>query len=283
MGRRILTIAIGVVVSAAAGAVILIAAIVSMAPEIDGHADLYALNRPPAYSFVDAKGIEIGHYGPVVGERLRLANMPSFLPAAFLAMEDRNFFDHGGVDPRGVARAALANYRSGTTVQGGSTITQQLVKILFLTPERSFDRKLREIGRAWELKRKLSKEKILELYLNRIYLGSGAYGVDGAARVYFGKSAKDVTLAEAALLAALTRAPSTYSPHRDAALATQRAGLVLDALVETGAVKQAAAELARNKPATMVAVKTQSDRYYFFDATTEEIRRLAPSEGDLVI
>ena len=284
LGRHILAIAIGVVVSATAGTVILIAAIVSLAPEIDGNADLYALNQPPAYSFVDAKGVEIGHHGPVVGERLKLADMPPFLPAAFLAMEDRNFYDHGGIDPRGVVRAAVANYQSGATVQGGSTITQQLVKILFLTPERSFERKLREIGGAWELERKLSKEQILELYLNRIYLGSGAYGVDGAARVYFGKSAKDVNIAEAALLAALTRAPSVYTPHRDAALARQRAQMVLDVMVETGTVAPSVAEQAKKKPAVMVAEKPQSDRYYFFDAATEEVQRLVPgADGDLVI
>ena len=116
--------------------------------------------------------------------------MPAYLPAAFLAMEDRRFFEHGGVDYRGVLRALYVNAAAGRTVQGGSTITQQLAKMLFLSRERTMARKLEEMAMARELERRLSKAQILELYLNRIYLGSGAYGVDGAARTYFGKSAR---------------------------------------------------------------------------------------------
>jgi penicillin-binding protein 1A len=181
-------------------------------------------------------------------------------------------------------RALLTNFREGDTVQGGSTITQQLVKILFLTPERSYERKFRELGGAWTLERRLSKDQILELYLNRIYLGSGAYGVDGAARIYFGKSAREVTLSEAAMLAALTRSPSVFSPRRDLEAAQKRAGLVLNAMVTTGAISEVEAQEASATPATIADSDEAMARNFFFDAAAEEVRRILPSvQGDLTV
>lgn len=284
MTRRMVKIAGGVVGVGVVGALAVFGTINAYRPSIDPHADLYALQRPIAYTFVDAKGAIVGHHGAIVGERLKLADLPDFLPAAFLAMEDRKFYAHRGVDWRAMVRAFLVNTRAGDTVQGGSTITQQLVKILFLTPERTVDRKLREIGGAWTLEASLSKDQILELYLNRIYLGSGAYGVDGAARTYFGKSARDVTLSEAAMLAALTRSPSAYTPRHDLQQARARANIVLGAMLEAGLYDPEAIKAAKAAPATTSNRSTELARAYFFDAAAEEVRRLIPGEThDLIV
>src|SRR5437763_9453752 len=141
-----------------------------------------------------------------------LAQIPQSLRDAVIATEDRRFYSHWGVDPIGIARAVLQNYRRGRIVEGGSTITQQLAKVLFLTPDKSLGRKLREAVLALELERRYSKDRILEMYLNHVYFGQGAYGVEAAARSYFGTPGAELSLREAALLAGLPRAPSSYSP-----------------------------------------------------------------------
>jgi len=147
----------------------------------------------------------------VLGRREALAELPAYLPAAFIATEDRRFYGHHGVDFLGITRATLANARENRIVAGGSTITQQTAKIMFSRRERTMGRKVRELLKAVQLESSLSKDQILELYLNGIYLGGGAHGVDSAARTYFGVPARDVTLQQAAMLAALTRAPSASS------------------------------------------------------------------------
>jgi penicillin-binding protein 1A len=282
--RRVLTegatvLAVGLLTAGA-----IYGAILTVRPTIDQGADLYALNRPASFTFVDRNGGLLGHAGPNVGERLKLSEMPPYLPAAFLAMEDRNFYRHTGIDPKGLLRAIAIDIKAGKAVAGGSTITQQLVKVLFLTPERTMTRKLRELGGAWTLERKLSKNQILELYLNRIYLGSGAYGVDGASRLYFGKSAREVTLQEAAMLAALTRSPSVFSPRRDLPKAQQRANLVLDAMVGTGGTTLAQAEKGKAHPATIADHEEDLARSYFFDAAASEVKRVIPGvAGDLTV
>src|SRR6267378_1867203 len=148
-----------------------------------------------------------------------LAHIPQTLRDAVIATEDRRFYSHFGVDPIGVARAVYQNYRRGRIVEGGSTITQQLTKVLFLTPDKSLERKMKEAALALELERRYSKDRILEMYLNQVYFGNGAYGVEAASRTYFGKSVNEISVKDAALLAGLPRAPSTYSPfdHPDAA------------------------------------------------------------------
>jgi penicillin-binding protein 1A len=254
------------------------------APTLPFHADLYALNRPVAYTFKDERGEVIGRRGARVGDRLTIADMPAYLPAAFLVMEDRRFYSHGGIDFRGLARAALADFKAKRLVQGGSTITQQLVKILFLTPDRTVSRKLVEMAGARELERLLTKDQILELYLNRIYLGAGAYGVDGAARAYFGKSARDVTVAEAAMLATLTNAPSVNSPRRDLKAAQQRSARVLRAMVSHGGMSEADIAGALAHPATIAKDVPDLDRGYFLDAAAEEASTLVPNAtSDLTI
>jgi penicillin-binding protein 1A len=253
-------------------------------PSMPLSGDLYALNRPPALTFLDKNGEIAGVRGAIVGEKLKLTEMPRYLPAAFLAMEDHRFYDHHGIDPQGLVRAAIADFKAGHVVQGGSTITQQVVKIVFLSPDRTFSRKLKEIAGAWALERKLGKDQILELYLNRLYLGSGAYGVDGAAHVYFGKSARDVTLAEAAMLAALTRAPSAFSPRRDLAAAQMRAEKVLAALGTSGAASQTEIADARAHPATVADRSEDLARDYFLDAAADEVKLLVPhAHGDLTV
>ena len=244
----------------------------SLAPKLDLSRDLYAMNRPAAFTFLDAEGREVGHRGAIVGERLTLEQMPAYLPAAFIAMEDRRFYDHGGFDLRGLVRAAWVNWRAGHVVQGGSTITQQLAKILFLTSDRTYSRKLSEVMDAAALEKQLTKKQILELYLNRIYLGSGAYGVDGAAHVYFGKSARNLSLAQAAMLATLTRAPSAFSPRRDLAAAQTRSRDVLAAMVRTHAITRKQAKAAQANPARIIDRTVQDARNYFLDTAADEAR-----------
>ncbi|MDR7556630.1 MAG: penicillin-binding protein 1A [Armatimonadota bacterium] len=177
-----------------------------------------------------------------------LAAIPLTLQQAVIAIEDERFYAHRGVDPRGIARAVWRNLREGQVVEGGSTITQQLARNLFLSQERAFSRKVAEMLLAVEIERRLTKDEILERYLNLVYFGQGAYGVEMAAQVYFGKSARDLTLAEAALLAGLIRAPSVYSPYRNLALARARQALVLQRMVQLGYITPAQAAAARAAP-----------------------------------
>jgi penicillin-binding protein 1A len=259
-----------------------------MAPPLDTRQNLYAINRPIAFTFLDSQGNQIGHRGAIVGERLKLEQMPAYLPAAFIAVEDRRFYSHGGIDVQGLLRAMWVNFHAGHVVQGGSTITQQTAKIIFLNPKRTYARKMEELFDAESLENSLTKKQILELYLNRIYLGSGAYGVDGASRVYFGKSARDLTLSEAAMLGTLTTAPSVFSPRRDLAAAQDRASHVLAEMVKTHAITRAQAEDARAHPAVITDRALQDARNFFLDTAADEATRLAsvngqPPSADLVV
>src|SRR6184192_3142751 len=166
-----------------------------------------------------------------------LAHIPQTLRDAVIATEDRRFYSHWGVDPIGIARAVWQNYRRGRIVEGGSTITQQLTKVLFLTPDKSLERKLKEAVLALELERRYSKDRILEMYLNQVYFGQGAYGVEAAARTYFGKPVSDLDLGESALIGGLPRAPSNYSPFERSEAAKRRREVVLRRMVEFGALK----------------------------------------------
>ena len=262
---------------------LLVLALKTVEPEIPAGADLYAMNRPAAMTFLDQTGKQLGVRGAIVGDRLKLSLMPRYLPAAFLAMEDRKFYQHHGIDPRSLLRAAMVDLKAGHIVQGGSTITQQVVKIVFLSPDRTFWRKLQEIAGARALEQRFTKDQILEIYLNRLYLGSGAYGVDGAAHVYFGKSARNVTVAEAAMLAALTRAPTAFSPRRDLVTAQDRAGKVLDAMVDGGFLSAQQAAQARAHPANIVDQTEDLARDYFLDAAADEVKQLGLGDGDLTV
>ncbi|MBI3677112.1 MAG: PBP1A family penicillin-binding protein [Proteobacteria bacterium] len=249
------------------------------ATPVDLSKDLYAINRPIAFTFLDASGKVVGHRGAIVGDRLKLKDMPAYLPGAFIAMEDRNFYSHNGIDPQGLLRATIMNIRAGHIVAGGSTITQQTAKILYTQQERTFGRALSVLMHAAALEKALSKDEILQLYLNRIYLGSGAYGVDGAARVYFGKSAREVTLSEAAMLATLTRAPSVFTPRRDLPRAQERATIVLHTMVETGAITQAQADDAIAHPAVVTDRVIADARNFFLDTAADEALKLVDPTG----
>ena len=205
--------------------------------------------RPPTIQIAGADGSIIATRGEMAGANVALKDLPPYLPKAFIAIEDRRFYSHFGIDPWGIMRAAVANVLHRGVSQGGSTLTQQLAKNLFLTQERTFQRKLQEVELALWLERKHSKAEILELYLNRVYFGSGAYGVEAAAQRYFGKSARNVTLAEAAMLAGLVKSPSRLAPNRNPEGAEQRAQTVLTAMAEAKFITQAQAQASIGHPA----------------------------------
>ena len=208
--------------------------------------------RPPSVLIVGANAATLATRGDMGGAAVPLRELPDYVPKAFIAIEDRRFHSHHGVDPMGIMRAVIADLTRRGASQGASTITQQLAKNLFLTQERTVSRKLQEMVLAFWLEHKFSKAQILELYLNRVYFGSGAYGVEGAAQRYFGKSARQLTLAEAALLAGLVQSPSRLAPTRNPDGAERRARIVLTDMAEQRLVGEDAARLALAHPARAV-------------------------------
>ncbi|MGJ5040711.1 MULTISPECIES: penicillin-binding protein 1A [unclassified Bradyrhizobium] len=209
--------------------------------------------RPPTIEIVGYDGTMLAQRGEMAGANVALKDLPPYLPKAFIAIEDRRFYQHFGIDPIGIARAVVANILHRGVSQGGSTLTQQLAKNLFLTQERTLARKLQEAELALWLERKYSKREILELYLNRVYFGSGAYGVEAAAQRYFGKSARQVTIGEAAMLAGLVKSPSRLAPNRNPEGAAKRAQTVLAAMAEAKFITEAQAQAQIAHPS--VAVK----------------------------
>ena len=197
-------------------------------PDID---TLDSPTRRASITLTDSSGREIATYGDLYGDPLRMADVPPYLVQAIVATEDRRFFDHSGFDPVALVRAVIANVRAGRVRQGGSTLTQQLAKNIFLKPDRTLRRKVQELLLAFWLEANFSKEQIFTLYINRVYLGSGAYGVDAAARRYFGKPATKISLHEAAVIAGLLKAPSRYSPLRSRKAAEARARVVLGTMI----------------------------------------------------
>lgn len=210
----------------------------------------------PSLVLESADGRPLGRIGPLFDAVTKRSDFPDLLVNAVLAIEDRRFYRHLGVDPLGILRAARANYAAGEIVEGGSTITQQLVKLRLVGRERTMDRKLREAFAALWLDFRREKDDILTDYLNTIYLGAGAHGVSAAARIYFGKRLSELSVAEAAMIAGLIKAPSVYNPFRNPEAARERAAQVIDAMVETGAIDGATAAAAKAAPA---AVRTTAD------------------------
>ena len=208
--------------------------------------------RPPTIEIVGVDGSVLAQRGEMAGANIALKDLPPYLPEAFIAIEDRRFYSHHGVDPYGILRAALTNALHRGVSQGGSTLTQQLAKNLFLTQERTLQRKLQEAELAIWLERKYSKAEILELYLNRVYFGSGAYGVEAASQRYFGKSARTVSLTEAAMLAGLVKSPSRLAPNRNPEGAEKRAQTVLAAMAESKFITEAQAQASIAHPAISV-------------------------------
>ncbi len=200
------------------------------------------MTRRPSIRLVSADGVQLASYGDFYGEPITLKDLPPHLPQAILAIEDRRFYNHFGLDVLGIARAMVTNIRKGRFVQGGSTLTQQLAKNLFLSPDRTLKRKIQEALLALRLEQRFTKDQIFALYMNRVFLGTGSYGFDAAARQYFGKPASKVSLYEAALLAGLLKAPSRYNPARSTERADTRTALVLGAMVDAGFISEAEAK-----------------------------------------
>ena len=254
-------------------------------PRVPDAEALWSLNRQQSVMFLDTSGQILGVRGPYYGQRARLADVPDYVPQAFLAIEDRRFYQHEGVDRMAVLRAIVANLRAGETVQGGSTITQQLARNLFLTPSQTINRKLREMVLASRIERRLTKDEILELYLNRVYLGDQAYGIDAAARRFFGHPASELTLAEAAMLAGLPKAPSRSAPTENFERATARQHTVLEAMVEAGFITPEQRDEARAEVIEVVG-RPRSERSmgYAFDLAVEQARAAVGDDTpDLVI
>jgi penicillin-binding protein 1A len=227
-----------------------------------------------AVTFLDRYGNEVGSRGIRHNDSVPLEQFPDHLIKAVLATEDRRFYEHFGIDIPGTLRAVLTNARAGGVVQGGSSLTQQLAKNLFLSNERTIERKVKEAFLAMWLETRLTKNEILKLYLDRAYMGGGAFGVDAAAQYYFGKSARDVNLAEAAMLAGLFKAPTRYAPHINLPAARARANVVLDNLVEAGFMTEGQVFGARRNPATAVDRRDQGAPNYYLDWAFDEMRKL---------
>lgn len=227
--------------------------------------------RPPNVKILAVNGDIIANRGATGGEALALEDMSPYIPQAVIAIEDRRFYSHFGVDPLGLARAMLANLMSGRMVQGGSTLTQQLAKNLFLSPERTLERKVQEVLLAFWLEQKYTKDQILAMYLNRVFFGSNAYGVEAASRRYFNKSARDVNLGEAALLAGLLKAPSRLSPARNPEAAEERAQVVLGAMREEGYVTDAEIKTAMSQTPTRAKSFWSGAEYYVADMVMDQL------------
>lgn len=239
--------------------------------------------RPPSIQIAGTDGRIVATRGDS-GVSANLKDLPSYVPQAFIAIEDRRFYEHYGLDPIGIARAAAANVLRRSVSQGGSTITQQLAKNLFLTQERTLTRKVQEVALALWLERKFSKNQILDLYLNRVYFGAGAYGIEAAAQRYFNKHARQLSLAEAAMLAGLVKSPSRLAPTRNPNGAERRAQVVLGAMVEAGFVSASRAKTAIAEPARVIKqVGASSGNYvadWIMDVLDDLIGRV---EDDIVV
>ena len=230
-------------------------------------------------TFLDRYGAEIGKRGVRHSEAVPLDDMPDSLIKATLATEDRRFYTHFGIDVFGTFRALFENLRSNAVVQGGSSITQQLAKNLFLSNERTIDRKIKEAFLALWLESNLSKHDILQLYLDRAYMGGGNFGVAAAADFYFGKKVDDLNLAESAMLAGLYKAPTRYAPHINLPAARARANEVLTNMVQAGFMTEGQVLGARRKPADVVRVASDTSPDYFLDWAFEEVKKQVP-DGD---
>jgi penicillin-binding protein 1A len=250
-------------------------------PPID---QLAVPKRPPNIAILADDGTLLANRGDSGGPAIRVQDMPAYLPKAFIAIEDRRFYSHWGVDPLGIARAGFRNLLHRGGVEGGSTITQQLAKNLFLTQERTLSRKIQEAILAIWLEHKYSKDQILELYLNRMYFGAGAFGVEAAARKYFGHGAQQVTLSEAAMLAGLMKAPTKLAPNRNPTAASERAAQVVAAMAEQGFITEAMAAVALSHPAHAIRDPSANSLNYAADQVMDALdEKVGDIDQDIVV
>lgn len=240
--------------------------------------------RPPNVKIVSVNGSVLANRGTTGGEALALEDMSPYIPQAVMAIEDRRFYSHFGIDPLGLGRAIVTNVLTGRTVQGGSTLTQQLAKNLFLSPDRTLERKVQEVLLSFWLEHEFTKDQILAMYLNRVYFGSNAYGVEAASRRYFNKSARDVNLGEAAMLAGLLKAPSRLSPARDPQAAEERAQVVLQSMRDVGFITDDEIKTAMSQPPTKAKRFWSGAEHYAADMVLEEVRSLVGEvKQDIVV
>ena len=213
---------------------------------------------------MDKEGRIIASYGDIYGQSIQFNDLPKNLINAVIVTEDKRFFIHPGIDLKGIIRASYVNLKAGRIVQGGSTITQQLAKNLFLTPERSFTRKLHELILSFWLEMRFSKEQLLSIYLNRVYLGSGTYGVQAASEKYFNKKVEELNLYECALIASLLKAPSKYNPIANEKLSRQRTSKVLENMKKSNLIsaKNIAEAKLNNKSYNKFTSAPKSTRYF---------------------
>jgi penicillin-binding protein 1A len=236
-----------------------------------------------AVTFLDVNGNEIGKRGILHNDAVPLDQIPDVLIKATLSTEDRRFFEHYGIDVLGTMRALLTNVQANEVVQGGSTLTQQLAKNLFLSSERSLQRKIKELFLAFLLESRYTKRQILKLYFDRAYMGGGTFGAEAASQYYFGKSVRDINMAEAAMLAGLFKAPSKYSPLVDLAASRARTNQVLDNMVEAGYYTAGQVHAARMSPARVAENRTSTSPDWFLDWAYEEVQRLAEGKEQYVL
>ncbi|MCB2113269.1 MAG: PBP1A family penicillin-binding protein [Parvularculaceae bacterium] len=266
-----------------AGAIVFAAVIVHFARDLPDTNGLWRANAAPRLTLAAADGSPIAIHGQSHGLPVRLSDLPPHTPRAVLAVEDRNFYHHIGINPLSVARALLVNLKEGEVRQGGSTLTQQLAKNLFLSSDQTIKRKIQEFFLALWLEQRFTKDEILTLYLNRVYFGAGAYGVDAASYRYFGKPARNLTLPESAVLAGLLKAPSHYAPDRNPADAGQRARLVVDAMLDAGFITREQADFAYKAPVRIGASRFAGAPYFVDFALAEARKVSAGADGDLLI
>nr|WP_246776691.1 penicillin-binding protein 1A [Microvirga sp. VF16] len=253
----------------------------SQLPPID---QLTVPKRPPNIAIMASDGSLLANRGETGGRTVTLKELPPYLPKAFVAIEDRRFYDHFGIDPVGISRAIYRNLSRSGGLQGGSTLTQQLAKNLFLTQERTASRKIQEAILALWLERNYSKDQILELYLNRVYFGAGAYGVEAAAQRYYGKSARNVSLSEAAVLAGLVQSPSRLAPNRNPERAQARAELVIAAMNELGFITPGMTKTALGTPAEPVRPNGAGSANYAADYVMDVLDDFVGNvESDIVV
>ena len=254
-------------------------------PALPETAELWTLKREPATEFRDANGTLIDIRGPRYGREVRIADLPVHVPLAFIAAEDKRFYNHNGADTRAIIRAAWSNWRSGKTVSGASTITQQVIKNLILDPRQTVKRKAQEVALARQLEEQMSKDEILELYLNRIYFGAGFYGLDAASTHYFGKPPAELTVGEAALLAALPQAPSRLALHNNMDEAQSRQDYVLHEMVSAGFLSASGAAAASDAPIELVERTPPNPQHgYLLDLAVRHVAELVPdAPPDLVV
>jgi penicillin-binding protein 1A len=260
----------------AAGSVVMLALAMPAFEETEGN---WRAQDDFAVTFLDRQGNEIGQRGIIQRESVPVDEMPDHVIKAVLATEDRRFFEHYGIDFIGLGRAMSENMRANGVVQGGSSLTQQLAKNLFLSNERTFERKVKEAFLAVWLEVNLTKKEILQLYLDRAYMGGGTFGIAAAADFYFGKSVKELTLAEAAMLAGLFKAPAKYAPHVNLPAARARANVVLTNLVQGGFMTDGQVLQARLHPADVVDRGKRQSPDYFLDWAFDEVKRLTIRTG----